>query len=243
MRFSTTLSTLFGVAALGLLSACSPQPQPAAPVRHSATGIRADDIPVAHTPAGGYGNSFPAPVLARCTEPLVDGAPDLRGIWKAIRVQRGDAVVPDTDRLYNYVERIEQCGNRIVDMGGGTIADGRADGTPENAIHDVLVFDYKTPIHVIVRYEEGTTYVLQPMLVSVIARTLPSVNIPWSWLPFAMPGIKVTRRLDAQGHMVWTRPDQGFVMTLQRIGGPNDPYTRRDLPDSTTGGSGLPLVP
>ena len=127
-------------------------------------------------------------------------------------------------------------------MGGGTIADGRADGTPENAVHDVLVFDYKTPIHVIVRYEEGTTYVLQPMLVSVIVRKFPSVNIPWTWLPVPMPWVKVTRRLDPQGNMVWTRPDQDFVMTLERIGGPNDTYTRRDLPDSTTGGSGLPLA-
>jgi hypothetical protein len=105
----------------------------------------------------------------------------------------------------------------------------------------VLVFDYKTPIHVVVTYEQGTTYVLKPMLVSLIARILPSVDIPWTWLPLRAPGIQITRRLNPDGHMVWNRPDQGFVMTLERIGGPNDPYTRRDLPDSTTGGSGLPL--
>jgi hypothetical protein len=172
----------------------------------------------------------------------VDGAPDLRGIWKAIRVERDGELAPESDRLYNWVERIEQCGDRIVDMGGGTIADGRADGSAENGVHDVLVFDYKTPIHVVVTYEEGTTYVLQPLLVTVIARMLPSVDIPWSWLPVRVPGVKVTRRLDPEGHMVWDRPDQGFVMTLERIGGPNDPYTRKDLPDSTTGGSGLPLA-
>jgi len=170
------------------------------------------------------------------------GAPALRGIWKAVEVKRGGTLLPPGDRLYNYVERIEQCGNRIVDMGGGTIADGRADGTPENGIHDVLVFDYKTPIHVIVRYEEGTTYVLQPMLVSVIAKKFPSVNIPWARLPVPVPWVKVPRRLDPQGHMGWIRPDQDFVMTLVRIGGPNDPYSRRDLADSSTGGSGLPLA-
>ena len=43
-------------------------------------GLRADDIPVAHTPPGGYyGEAFPAPILASCTEPLISGAPDLRG--------------------------------------------------------------------------------------------------------------------------------------------------------------------
>lgn len=241
MKPNTIFFTMTWVAATIVLSACSPDSPPSSHTRHSNSGVMADDIPVSHTPPGGYGNAFPPPVLAKCTEPLVDGAPDLRGIWKAIRVERGGKPVPKNDRLYNYVERIEQCGNRIVDMGGGTIADGRADGTPANAIHDVSVFDYKTPIHVIVTYEEGTTYVLHPMLVTVIARRLPSVNIPWTWLPVRVPFIKVTRRLDPEGHMIWTRPDQGFVMTLERIGGPNDPYTRRDLPDSTTGGSGLPL--
>ena len=79
------------------------------------------------------------------------------------------------------------------------------------------------------------------MVATVIARILPSVNIPWTWLPVRIPWIEITRRLDPEGHMIWNRPDRGFVMTLERIGGPNDPYTRHDLPDSTTGGSGLPL--
>jgi len=242
MRSNITLAALVALVALGSLCACSEQSKPPAPVPPSATGTKADDIAVAHTPPGGYGNTFPAPVLAQCTEDLVAGAPDLRGIWKALEVRRGGALLPPGDRLYNYVERIEQCGNRIVAMGGGTIADGRADGTPENAIHDVLVFDYKTPIHLIVRYEAGTTYALRPMLVSVISRKFPSVNIPWTWLSVVVPWVKVTRRLDPQCHMVLTSLDQDFVMTLERIGGPNDPYTRRDLPDSSTGGSGLPLA-
>jgi hypothetical protein len=241
MTSNLTHAAVTGVVALMLLSACSQDASPPSPAPRSGNEVYADDIPVAHTPPGGYGNTFPPPVLARCTEPLVDGAPDLRGIWKAVRVERDGELVPESDRLYHWVERIEQCGDRIVDMGGGTIADGRADGTAENGVHDVLVFDYKTPIHVLVTYEEGTTYVLQPMLVSVIARALPAVDIPWQWLPVRVPGLRITRRLDPDGHMVWDRPDQGFVMTLERIGGPNDPYTRRDLPDSTTGGSGLPL--
>ncbi|MDH5172147.1 MAG: hypothetical protein OEW92_06995 [Gammaproteobacteria bacterium] len=223
-----------------ILAACSQDTPPANPAKRSAGDVFADDIPIANTPPGGYGNAFPPPVLAECTEPLVDGAPDLRGIWKAVHVERDGQPAAADDRLYHYVERIEQCGNRIVDMGGGTIADGRADGTAENGIHDVLVFDYTTPIHVIVTYEEGKSYVLQPMLVSAIAKVLPSINIPWQWLPLPVPGLKVTRTLESDGHMRWQRPDRGFTMTLERIGGPNDPYTRKDLPDSTTGGNGLP---
>ena len=157
----------------------------------------ADDIPVAHTPPGGYGDTFPEPVLARCAEPLVKGAPDLRGLWKALRVERAGQPVPESDRMYSYMERIEQCGNRIIDMGGGTIADARADGTEDNGVHDVSAFDFTTPIKVIASYENGV-FVLRPV---------------------GIPGIEVTRRLDADGHMVWTRPDLGqLTMTLERIG-------------------------
>jgi hypothetical protein len=159
--------------------------------------VRADDIPVAHTPPGGYGERFPEPVLAGCTEPLVEGAPDLRGLWKTLRVERGGVPVAPPDRLFSYVERIEQCGDRIVDMGGGTIADARADGTEENGVHDVSAFDFETPIHVVASYEAGV-FVLRPV---------------------GLPGIEVTRRLDADGHMIWTRPDLGgLVVTLERIG-------------------------
>ena len=170
----------------------------------------ADEIPVAHTPPGGFGDTFPEPVLALCTEPMVDGAPDLRGLWTTLRAERAGEPVPADDRIHSYVERIEQCGNRIVDMGGGTIADARADGTEENGVHDVSVFDFATPIHVIATYESGV-FVLRPV---------------------GIPGIEVTRTLDADGHMIWTRPDLGGLrVTLQRIGDgagtPPNTYHRR----------------
>ena len=175
-------------------------------------GLTADDIPVAHTPPGGYGRTFPRPVLTACAQPLAKGAPDLRGVWKVIRVERGGRPGQPGDRRYHYVERIEQCGDRIVDMGGGTICDARADGTLRHGDHDVSAFDYKTPINVIATYERGV-FVLRPT--------------PLPGLALTLPGLKVTRRLDAAGHMIWTRPDMGGLrVTLVRIGGPNDPYTR-----------------
>jgi hypothetical protein len=159
--------------------------------------MRADEIPVAHTPPGGFGATFPPPVLAGCDEPLVTGAPDLRGLWRAIAATRGGVPVGNDDPILTYVERIEQCGDRIVDMGGGTIADARADGSEEHGVHDVSAFDFTTPITVVASYEDGV-FVLRPP---------------------AIPGIVVTRRLDAAGHLIWTRPDQGgLVVTLERIG-------------------------
>jgi hypothetical protein len=181
-----------GLAALlGLLAACGDGSA------GGSSGLTADDIPIAHTPPGGFGEVFPEPVLAGCTEPLVEGAPDLRGLWKTLRAERGGVPTTPDDPLAFYVERIEQCGNRIVDMGGGTIADARADGTEENGVHDVSAFDFTTPIHVIATYEDGI-FVLRPV---------------------GIPGVQVTRRLDADGHMIWTRPDRGGIrVTLERIG-------------------------
>ena len=49
--------------------------------------------------------------------------------WRALGAEWTRAPVPAGHASYAYVERIEPCGNRIVDMGGGTIADARADGT------------------------------------------------------------------------------------------------------------------
>jgi len=129
----------------------------------------------------------------------VEGAPDLRGIWAVVGATRGGHPVAPDDRLMSYVERIEQAGNRIVDCGGGTIADCRTDGTEENGVHDVSAFDHTTPIHVVASYEDGV-FILRPV---------------------GLPGIEVTRRLNEHGQMVWTRPDMGgMVAILERTGPP-----------------------
>jgi hypothetical protein len=174
----------------------------AAAAAQAGKGVMADDIPVAHTPPvfGGYGRTFPPPVLKTCTEPLVAGAPDLRGIWKVIE-HNGKPPEPSS-RFSTYAERIEQCGDRIVDMGGGTVADARADGTEKNAVHDVSVRDFKTPIVAIASYENGV-FILRPKGTDR----------------------EVRRWLDDKGRLNWTRPDYGHLI-LVKIGGPNDPYTR-----------------
>ncbi len=76
----------------------------ATPLPGTLPRMLADDIAVAHTPPGGFGEHFPAPVLAGCTEPLVDGAPDLRGLWKALRAERAGQRVPPDDRILSYME-------------------------------------------------------------------------------------------------------------------------------------------
>ena len=73
--------------------------------------LGAADIPVAHTPRGGYGATFPEPLLAQCGEPLVAGAPDLRGLWQVTAVEVKGIPAPKTHPAFKHFERIEQCGD------------------------------------------------------------------------------------------------------------------------------------
>jgi hypothetical protein len=176
--------TGLGGNALAAGTACDPDP----------CGWSAADIPVAHTPAGGYGTAFPAPILAGCTEPLVAGAPDLRGMWKAVDVQIGGAPAPADHPAWRHFQRVEQCGERLVVTAGGVVHDMRCDGTVEHGVHDVFEGDHTTPITVVATYEEGV-HVLRP------------VGLP----------VEVTRQRDGDD-MVWRY--LGVTVRLTRVGGP-----------------------
>ncbi len=88
------------------------------------SGRRADEIPVAYTPGCSW-DTFPMPVLRDCGEPLPAEAADLRGLWLAYSGVEG------------HIERIEQCGDRIVVTSGGIIHDIRTDGTLAHGANDV----------------------------------------------------------------------------------------------------------
>ena len=120
------------------------------------------DIPKAFTPPGGWHGEMPPPILAGCTEPLAEGAPDLRGLWRSIAVT-DDAgnPLPDDHPVRNYQERIEQAGNRVVVTSSGIVHDMYADGTLENGCHDVMQTDFTTRIDVVASYEDGVL-VLRP---------------------------------------------------------------------------------
>jgi hypothetical protein len=145
---------------------------------------RCTDIPVAHTPPGGYGAELPPPILTGCEEPLVDGAPDLRGLWRVVGVdQDGDDAGPDHPAI-GHLQRIEQCADRIVITAGGVIHDMRCDGTDENGVNDVAEFDFKTPITVAATYEEGV-HTLRPVGIPItVTRHLEGDVMVWHYLMF-----------------------------------------------------------
>ena len=80
------------------------------------SGKLAADIPKGNTPGCSY-DHFPLPILAECTEPLPPGADDIRGLWIGVEGKVG------------HVERVEQCGSRVVVTSSGIIHDGGPNST------------------------------------------------------------------------------------------------------------------
>jgi hypothetical protein len=150
------------------------------------------DIPVAHTPPGGYGEQMPPPVLAGCDEPLPPGAPDLRGTWTVTSAESDGAPLPAGHPVLNHVERIEQAGNRVVVTGGGVVHDMVADGVAAHGVNDVMAADFTTRIVVAATFEEG----------ALVLR------------PEGLPGVEVLRWRDGD-EMVW-RYHTAFTARLSR---------------------------
>ena len=100
------------------------------------SGRTAEEIPKAYTPGCSY-TKIPMPILADCTEPLAEGVVDMRGLWLGVSGRVG------------HLERIEQCGNRVVVTAYGIIHDFRVDGTLENGARDVgaICNNFSTAIH------------------------------------------------------------------------------------------------
>ena len=87
-------------------------------------GPSADEIPKAFTPDCGF-TQMPMPILQECSEPLAPGVPDMRGLWLAESGFEG------------HIERVEQCGNRMVVTTAGIVHDFRMDGTLKNGAWDI----------------------------------------------------------------------------------------------------------
>jgi hypothetical protein len=87
-------------------------------------GKRATEISKGNTPGCSY-DHFPLPILAECTEPLLEGAADIRGLWLGVE---GDHV--------GHVERVEQCGRRVVVTAGGLIHDSGPNSTLGETTND-----------------------------------------------------------------------------------------------------------
>ncbi len=153
--------------------------------------MNADTIPVAKTPPGGYGDTFPDPVLATCTEPIVDGAPDMRGQWTVVEVVVDGISVPE-HRILGSSQRIEQCADRVTITAGGIIHDMRCDGTEANGVNDVAEFDKSTPITVVATFEDGV-HVLRPVGLPIeVRRWLDGDDLMWQYVGFTCRLTKAT---------------------------------------------------
>ncbi|MHB8464556.1 MAG: lipocalin/fatty acid-binding family protein [Acidimicrobiales bacterium] len=154
--------------------------------------MRADEIAVAHTPPGGYGDDMPPPLLSGCTEPLVAGAPDMRGVWRVVSVRWKAGEAPEPNPVAKHMERIEQCGDRVCITSAGVIHDMRADGTVEHGVNDVAAADGR-PVSVVCTFEDNV-HTLRPV---------------------GMPGIKVTRQVEGD-ELLWEYGPL-FVARMERV--------------------------
>ncbi len=158
--------------------------------------LTADEIPVAHTAEGGWRGEMPPLVLADCSEPLAHGAPDLRGLWRAILVERDGDVLPEHP-LNNHVERVEQCGNRVVVTSEGVIHDMRADGSLDNGVNDVASARLDQRIRVAVVFNDGRLdlhpFGVEPGRPALVTREIVDGEMIWHYARFRV----TMRRTDA----------------------------------------------
>ena len=163
--------------------------------------MRADEIPVAHTPEGGWRGEMPPPVLAGCDEPLAAGAPDLRGLWRAYRGER-DGQVVDEHALNGSVQRIEQCGDRVVITAGrpprgGIVHDMRADGTIEHGVDDVAEMDLTTRVRVAAVFKDGRLDLHPGGVVAgrpaLVTREIVDRELVWHYAVFTVRCRRITK--------------------------------------------------
>ena len=165
------------------------------------SGRLAADIPQGHTPGCGY-EQFPQPILKYCTEPLTLGATDLRGLWfqedglQEDGLQEGESQ-PDRQRA-RHLERIEQCGNRVVITTSGVIHDMTTDGSLAGASDDVRPLKLG-PLELCIRTSATTEW--HAGRLAFYALGGPQV---------------VSRHLNESGELLWEYPSRGTVR-MKRI--------------------------
>lgn len=122
------------------------------------SGAAAATIPLARTAHDASWNVWPPRILDACREPLVTGAPDLRGVWECYE-----------GPMVGHVERVEQAGNRITITTGGLVHDMVCDGTLDNGVDDIAGIGGRR-IRVAATFENGV-HKLRPFGTPVVAVT------------------------------------------------------------------------
>ncbi len=154
------------------------------------SGKTAAEIPKGNTPGCSYSH-FPLPILADCTEPLADGADDIRGLWQAVRGSGHEG----------HVERIEQCGRRTVVTSSGIIHDSGPNSTGGEMTND-------TEGRVVFRIA-GKPYCPRTSASMVWNEGVLDFHV-FGWGPV------VVRRYRDGEHLVWEYAD-GSVTRMKRI--------------------------
>jgi hypothetical protein len=142
----------------------------------------AADLPQGHTPDCGY-EKFPMPILAGCTEPLPEGATDLRGLWT---IKEGSLGRP------GHFERIEQCGNRVVVTAAGVVHDLTTDGELAGASDDITPGPFGLCLRssATTEWVDGRLHFYALGLVHVVSRYMEDGDYKWDYPRFGTTTMK-----------------------------------------------------
>ncbi|MEE2683213.1 MAG: hypothetical protein VYD77_04700 [Actinomycetota bacterium] len=146
-----------------------------------------NDIPVAHTPDGGW-TDFPELILEHCVDELIDNAIDMRGMWEVTEVLVENKSIEE-HFMIGSMQRIEQAADRVVITSSGVIHDMRCDGTVKNGVNDVAA-DFIQRISVIATFENGV-HILRPVDMPIeVRRYFDGPMLVWEYGPFFTAHLK-----------------------------------------------------
>ena len=122
-------------------------------------------------------------MLSGCSDAIIDGAPDMRGMWQVADVLiEGEPIAGH--QMIGAIQRIEQAGDRVTITASGIIRDMRCDGTEANGVNDVAEFDKQTPICVVATFDDGV-HILRPVGFPIeVRRWLDGDDLMWQYLGF-----------------------------------------------------------
>jgi sugar lactone lactonase YvrE len=135
----------------------------------------AHEIPRVNTPVNpvGYGDDYPDFFLSECTGGLDDAIVDLQGDWVETSVTINNVDYRSIESNL-HMERIEQCGSRIIIISDGIIQDVfKTDGTMFNGVNDVN--QQGQPVHITGVFD-GNKLVLTPVLPTASGMNPPDVT-------------------------------------------------------------------
>ena len=105
----------------------------------------------------------------------------MRGLWKVVESRANGE---PSKMMLGSVQRIEQCGNRVIVAGGGVTHDMRCDGTYENGVNDIGERSSGGRRIIVAASFENGVHVLRPKGMDItVEREMVDGDLVWRYGP------------------------------------------------------------